>query len=689
MILRELVTKLGFDADNTSVNKHESALKRARTAAVALTAAYAATVGAVTAFTARIAGIGDEIAKTSRLVGISTDDLQAWRYAAGQAGVATGTLDSSLRSFNRRIGAAADGGGPAAETLKQLGIEVRNADGSVRGINDVLPEAADKIAALGSEAEKANAAQNLFNASGRQMVLWLDQGSEGMALAQERFEAMGGAMSGEGTANAEALGDALDDVNVIIRSLSFRIGEQLMPMVTETALAMRDWYIRNRQLITQNLKRFIEVLTFAIRTLWNTLRLGFNAIDAVVDKFGGWERVLRIVMAAVLGFIALKLGGMLWAVAGALTGAGAGARILHGALLALSRLPIIALIVGLGLAIEDLIVWINGGDSAIGRWLGSWEDFSAKAKVVIDDVIAYIQPLLDVYRAVGDIIAGVFTLDTARILQGFNDLGDSLTIWALQVGGDMADFLLDMVPSVDEVMAGMRAIGASMLNWAKDMGARMARLLLPEWAQDAIGLNDVPEPPPAPAPSGTNQAPGELVLPEGDAANAPPVSTNRAPDALTVPGETVTIDNRNQSSATTDNRNQSSSNAIINEWVKNQEQNTNNNTTINEWVESQERNRAPDALTVPTPAEQAQRTNEQLAGAFNTPTPERVRENVTNSTTNSRNVTVNARIDSTLQVPQGTPAEQSAALRREAESTFSELFNREINRTLNDMPEVD
>jgi hypothetical protein len=129
-----------------------------------------------------------------------------------------------------------------------------------------------------------------------------------------------------------------------------------------------------------------------------------------------------------------------------------------------------------------------------------------------------------------------------------------------------------------------------------------------------------------------------------------------------VPGETVTNDNR--SSTTT-------------------------NTTINEWVESQKNNRAPEALTVPTPAEQAQRINDQLAGAFNTPTPERVRENVVNSTTNSRNVTVNARIDSTLQVPQGTPQEQSAALRREAEATFSELFNREINRTLNDMPEVD
>lgn len=588
MILRELVTRLGFDADNASVDKHESALKRARNAALALTAAYAATVGAVTAFTARIAGVGDEVAKTSRLIGVGTDDLQAWRYSAGQAGVATSTLDSSLRSFTRRLGAAAEGGGPAAETLERLGISVRNADGSVRNISDVLPEAADAIAGLGSEAEKANAAQNLFNASGRQMVLWLDQGSEGMALAEERFHAMGGAMSGEGTANAEALGDALDDINVIVRSLSFRIGEQLMPMVTETALAIRDWYIQNRELITQNIARFFDVLTMALRTFYGILRIGFTAIDTVVEKFGGWERVLRIVTAAIVGFIALKLGGVLWAVAAAITGAGAAARLLRIAMLALTRVPIIALMVAIGLAIEDLIVWINGGDSAIGRWLGSWDEFSAKAKAVIDEVIAYIQPLIDAFMSIREIILGALTLDIGRIIQGFNDLGDSLIIWALQAGGDIANLLLDaLTPDIPAIMQGMRELGRQMLDWAKGIARSIADSML-----SAL-----------PAPLRNAITGGGSVDVDADAP-LPPSGTSRPADALMLP-------------------------------------------TAN-------------------PAQDVQRGG-----------------------SGGRNVSVNARIESTLQVPAGTSQEQSAALRREAESTFEELFSREINRTLNDYPVVD
>lgn len=628
MILRELITRLGFDADNNAANSHERALQKVRGAALAVTAAYSATIGVLATAANQYAETAREIENQSRLANANTTEFQRMAAGAKEFGIEQDKLSDILKDTNDRIGDFVQtGGGPMADFFENIGPKVGVTAESFRNLSG--PQALQLYV---DSLERANVSQQdmtfymeAMASDSTALVPLLRNGGEALRQMGDDAEQSGALLSESGIKAAAAYRKSVLVLTNMVKGIRNTFMDGLVPVVAETAETFAAWWKINRELVIQNLRSFVEQLAFAIRVLFGIMSQGFRIVDSLVDKFGGWERVLRIVMAAVLGFIALKLGGVLWAIAGALTGAGAGARILRGALLALSRLPIIALIVGLGLAIEDLIVWINGGDSAIGRWLGSWEDFSAKAKVVIDDVIAYIQPLIDMFHAITDIIAGVFTLDTARILQGFNDLGDSLTIWAMQVGGDMADFLLDMVPSVDEVMAGMRAIGSSLLTWAKSMGNQIARHLLPDATHDFFGLNDVPEPPPAPAPSGTNQAPGELVLPEGGAANAPPVSTNRAPDAL----------------------------------------------------------------VLPTPQERAQRTNEQLAGAFNTPTPERVRENVTNSTTNSRNVTVNARIDSTLQVPQGTPAEQSAALRREAESTFSELFNREINRTLNDMPEVD
>ena len=40
---------------------------------------------------------------------------------------------------------------------------------------------------------------------------------------------------------------------------------------------------------------------------------------------------------------------------------------------------LVALFVALGLIIEDILVWMEGGESVIGEFLGSFDEFSAKA----------------------------------------------------------------------------------------------------------------------------------------------------------------------------------------------------------------------------------------------------------------------------------------------------------------------
>jgi hypothetical protein len=71
--------------------------------------------------------------------------------------------------------------------------------------------------------------------------------------------------------------------------------------------------------------------------------------------------------------------------------------ILSGAVIALSKAllvllanPIVAIIVGViaalvavGLIIEDIYYWVNGGDSVIGDHLGTWDEWSKKAKTLI------------------------------------------------------------------------------------------------------------------------------------------------------------------------------------------------------------------------------------------------------------------------------------------------------------------
>ncbi|MEX1056736.1 MAG: hypothetical protein WED11_03310, partial [Natronospirillum sp.] len=361
-------------------------------------------------------------------------------------GIEQDKLSDILKDTNDRVGDFVQtGGGPMADFFENIGPKVGVTAEHFRNLSG--PQALQLYV---DSLEKANVNQ-------QDMVFYMEaMASDSTALIP--LLRNGGAAMQEMGDSAEASGAILSDTAIkaaadyrksarvisnAVTGIKNTIAEGILPIAAETVEAFAAWWEINREIVIQNLRRYLETFAKVLSTVGAGIGVIAAAINVVADRMGGWERIIRIVMAAAAGFIALKLGGVLWAIGAALVGAGAGARILRGALMLLSRIPILALMIGLGLAIEDLIVWINGGDSAIGRWLGSWEDFSAKALVVINDVINYIQPLIDAFTAVGDIIMGALTLDGARLMQGVRDYGNALVTWWTQVGSDIANYLLD------------------------------------------------------------------------------------------------------------------------------------------------------------------------------------------------------------------------------------------------------
>ena len=82
------------------------------------------------------------------------------------------------------------------------------------------------------------------------------------------------------------------------------------------------------------------------------------------------------------------------------------------------------------LAIQDLYTWINGGDSLIGRWLGSWEDFKAKAAT-------FLKPLIDGFNE----LVAFFSGDSGtKLLKPITDAFSNL----ISVGGNVLNNLKSM-----------------------------------------------------------------------------------------------------------------------------------------------------------------------------------------------------------------------------------------------------
>ena len=90
--------------------------------------------------------------------------------------------------------------------------------------------------------------------------------------------------------------------------------------------------------------------------------------------------------------------------------------------MAIQRIPIVAAFTALAFAIEDIIVWILGGQSVIGRFIGSWDDFKAKVSEVKDQLGIDVDVMKQQLKGLADILIGALTLDKDRVLQGLRDL---------------------------------------------------------------------------------------------------------------------------------------------------------------------------------------------------------------------------------------------------------------------------
>jgi hypothetical protein len=102
-------------------------------------------------------------------LGITTDALQEFRFAADQVGVATTTLDMGLQRFARRAQEAQAGTGEAKDAIKELKIELFETGGAARKTEELFADAMEALA--GVEVEKRlRLAFKLFDSEGVALV---------------------------------------------------------------------------------------------------------------------------------------------------------------------------------------------------------------------------------------------------------------------------------------------------------------------------------------------------------------------------------------------------------------------------------------------------------------------------------------------------------------------------------------
>lgn len=382
MTIRELVTKWGFDIDEKPIKALDNAIDRVKSNFTYLTAAAGGAVTTIFGFAASTSAAGDEIAKTSRKLNVSARDYQRLKFAADQAGVSHEAFDTGLKRFIGTVGEAAAGTGEATKIFQGLGIQVRGANGQIRPTEALLGEFADRFAAIPDQAAKSALAMKLFGRDGATMSLFLNEGAAGLAKMGDEAEALGNVLSADTLAAAEDLNDRINEGKQVVLGWKNAIGAELMPIVSRVIVAFRSWSIRNRELIRTKIHIYVKNFVAATKMLLGVLSLLLNSVLRVISFMLRFRKILSAVVALFVAWKALQFAHALGEIARV------GVTTLLPMLLKMGKATSWvairswaitaawgALIVMLGLIIEDVITFFEGGDSVLGRMMKTIDEW--------------------------------------------------------------------------------------------------------------------------------------------------------------------------------------------------------------------------------------------------------------------------------------------------------------------------
>ena len=173
----------------------------------------------------------DAIGKTATQTGIATDTLQAFHLAARESGTTVEGANTALIKFARSVGDAQRGVKTQSDIFKDLNVNLKNADGSMRSFDEILGDTAKGITQLGDQTARATALANLF---GRQGVILTgainDLSESGMKNFIQRAKDLGIVLSEKVIRRTEEFNDAIGVIKMQIGSFVNNITTSFLPV---------------------------------------------------------------------------------------------------------------------------------------------------------------------------------------------------------------------------------------------------------------------------------------------------------------------------------------------------------------------------------------------------------------------------------------------------------------------------
>jgi hypothetical protein len=281
---------LGIDDINKGLKKMYRAQSfialglAAKNAAGSIKSAFAGIQQVYTKFV-DVAGRGDHVAKTSKMLGVTVDEYQALASAAKHSGMSVEEFDSAFKKFNVTLGKARVGDKLSAKKITSLlpkGAKLAD----YRDVSSVIADVADGYTKLQSAEQKAFVSQELFGKSGQKMSELFKDGSNGLFQAYKDFKENGGGFDEEGAENAELFNDELQKVQESFDSLKVSVMQELFPTFINMFKFIRNYLKESGSDLKTKLVEIGKAVSSFVIDILPKIPGYIDNIFKIVDKIG-------------------------------------------------------------------------------------------------------------------------------------------------------------------------------------------------------------------------------------------------------------------------------------------------------------------------------------------------------------------------------------------------------------------
>jgi hypothetical protein len=226
-LLASLVTRLSLESSSFSTG-----LSRARRQAQTDTSAIAKSVdginsklkafgtglslAALGSVAKRALDYASSLGEVAQQLGVTTKDLQTYRFAASQVGIEQEAMDKGLQKLTQNMGKAEVGSKPLQAAFAAIGISLADLKGKTAG--DTIPKIADGLSKIPDPARRAAVEVALFGKAGQQLDTLLAGGSRGINQLAAEAEKLGIVLSNKQIQDADALADKLSALKQVLEA---------------------------------------------------------------------------------------------------------------------------------------------------------------------------------------------------------------------------------------------------------------------------------------------------------------------------------------------------------------------------------------------------------------------------------------------------------------------------------------